>query len=385
MTTRRAAAIYARISQDRDGNQLGIQRQLEDCRAEASRVGWTVAEEYVDDDISAYSGTRRPAYQRMLDDIQDGLRDAILVWHIDRLHRRPLELEQLHRICQQSGVTDLHTVHGAFDLGTGDGMLLARLLAAVAANESDSKRRRGRRKAQQIAESGAPHMGGLRPFGFLDDRVTHHPEEAPIIRQLTSRVLAGESLPSLGRWLIDNEVRTVTGKMWKTQVIRGMLLRPRNYAIRELRGQPIGPAAWEPIISAEQGEALRRLLNDPGSVQESQRPPLPLVRDVPLPQVRHHDGLGPLQHDVVATYVAPASTATDAARPPSRPSPSRRSLPRWSSQRLDSPELHDALAGRARDDDQPQGTCDQIEEDNTKLEELAEPWRQLETITARSG
>src|SRR4051794_23658042 len=117
MTSRTAAAIYARISKDRDGTQLGIQRQLADCRAEADRLGWTVAEEYVDDDISAYSGKRRPAYERMLDDIADGYRDAILVWHIDRLHRRPIELEELYRICQGAGVGDLQTVHGAFDMG----------------------------------------------------------------------------------------------------------------------------------------------------------------------------------------------------------------------------------------------------------------------------
>ncbi len=45
-------------------------------------------------------------------------------------------------------------------------MLVARLLSAVAANESDAKRRRGKRKALEIAEAGQPHMGGTRPFGF---------------------------------------------------------------------------------------------------------------------------------------------------------------------------------------------------------------------------
>jgi site-specific DNA recombinase len=118
-----------------------------------------VAEEYVDDDVSAYSGKRRPAYGRMLDDIQDGHRDAIIVWHIDRLHRKPIELEELARTFERAGVTDLRTVHGAFDLGAGDGMLIARLLAAVAANESDSKRRRGRRKMQEIAEAGRRGTG----------------------------------------------------------------------------------------------------------------------------------------------------------------------------------------------------------------------------------
>jgi site-specific DNA recombinase len=37
-----------------------VKRQLKDRRAEAERRGWTVFEEYIDDDISAYSGKDRP-------------------------------------------------------------------------------------------------------------------------------------------------------------------------------------------------------------------------------------------------------------------------------------------------------------------------------------
>ena len=77
-----SVAIYARISRDRDGDGLGILRQLVDCRKETERRRWTVAAEYVDDDISAYSGKQRPAYRRMLEDIRDGTRDAVIVWHL---------------------------------------------------------------------------------------------------------------------------------------------------------------------------------------------------------------------------------------------------------------------------------------------------------------
>ena len=172
-------AIYARISQDRDGEGLGVKRQLGDCRADAARRGWAVAEEYVDDDISAYSGKLRPAYERMLTDIADGRRDAVMVWHMDRLHRQPIELERFALVCTKAGVTEVKTLHGDMDLGTGDGLLLARLLSAVAANESDAKSRRGKSKMRELAEAGKPHGGGTRPFGFQPhDRATHEPAEA---------------------------------------------------------------------------------------------------------------------------------------------------------------------------------------------------------------
>lgn len=87
MTEPRNAAIYARISSDPTGQALGISRQLEDCRRLAHERGWTVAEEYVDNDISAYSGKSRPAYHRMVSDIQAGARDAVIVYNLDRLTR----------------------------------------------------------------------------------------------------------------------------------------------------------------------------------------------------------------------------------------------------------------------------------------------------------
>jgi DNA invertase Pin-like site-specific DNA recombinase len=40
--------IYARISDDRDGQQTATARQLEDCRAFAAKKGWEVADEFED-------------------------------------------------------------------------------------------------------------------------------------------------------------------------------------------------------------------------------------------------------------------------------------------------------------------------------------------------
>jgi len=240
-----------------------VRRQVADCRAEADRLGWTVAEEYVDDDVSAFSGRTRPAYERMLEDLRAGRRDAVIVWHMDRLHRRPVELEQFADTCQRAGVNDVRTLHGSIDLASGDGLLMARLLAAVAANESHSKQRRGQRKMAELADAGRPHGGGTRPFGFEADKVTHRPDEAAVIRVLAARALAGETLTSLTRWLDEQDVRTVMGKPWRTPTLRQLLLGPRIYGMRAHHGTAHAPGAWEPIIGAADGERLRVLLTDP--------------------------------------------------------------------------------------------------------------------------
>ncbi len=66
------AAIYCRISRDREGAGLGVDRQEADCRALAVRLGWEVAAVFVDNDISAYSSRPRPQYRAMLDAVRSG-------------------------------------------------------------------------------------------------------------------------------------------------------------------------------------------------------------------------------------------------------------------------------------------------------------------------
>src|ERR1700761_9470309 len=99
MPTPQSVAIYARISKDSTGERLGVERQLEDCRKLAHELGWTVGDEYVDNDVSAFSGKVRPEYRRMLDDLRARIRDAVIAHHTDRLHRSPTELEEYIEVC----------------------------------------------------------------------------------------------------------------------------------------------------------------------------------------------------------------------------------------------------------------------------------------------
>src|SRR5947209_5660355 len=131
MTSAGAVAIYARISSDSEGTGLGVARQVEDCRRLATSLGWTVAEEYVDNDLSAYSGKVRPRYQQMLADVRDGLRDGVIVYHVDRLTRRPVELEDFVATVDAAKIRHVRFVVGDMNLGNGDGLMIARIMAAM--------------------------------------------------------------------------------------------------------------------------------------------------------------------------------------------------------------------------------------------------------------
>jgi DNA invertase Pin-like site-specific DNA recombinase len=257
------AGIYARISSDREGDGLGVARQLEDCVRLAESRGWQIADRYVDDDVSAYSGKPRPEYGRMLDDLRTGTIDAVVVYHLDRLHRQPKELEEFFEICKEAGVDDLATVTGRIDLADPDGQFQARILGAVAKKESDDKSRRIRRKHKEIALRGRVSGGGSRPYGYEADKVTVRPAEAAIVTECAGRLLAGEPLLSIVRDLNARGVRSAQGGPWSSQSLRRMLGSARISGQREHHREVVATAEWEAIIGAEDGAAIRALLSDP--------------------------------------------------------------------------------------------------------------------------
>ncbi|MGW1252566.1 recombinase family protein [Streptomyces sp. NPDC002535] len=281
---RTRAVIYCRISQDRTGAGLGVDRQRIDCEALAERNGWDVVEVYVDNDVSAYSGKKRKDYQRMLADLEDGTATVVVVWHTDRLHRSPTELERYIDLCEQRGVST-HTVQaGELDLATPSGRMTARILGAVARQESEHKGHRVARARMQKAMAGE-WGGGIRPFGWgvptgetktVVDRKTGEeievpvldmnkavPEEAAAIDQGHEMLLAGQSLKSWVRWLADKGFLTPRGNPIGHVEGRDMLLRPRNAGIAVYRGEEVGVGLWERLVPVEKHRAVVAILKDP--------------------------------------------------------------------------------------------------------------------------
>lgn len=274
------AAIYCRISADRIGAGLGVRRQTEDCQDLAAGRGWSVVGVYEDNDVSAYGARHRPGYQALLKAVVEGQVDIVVAWHTDRLHRSPRELEEWISVCDPRGVGVVTVRAGELDLSTAAGRMTARIVGAVARHESEQKSERIARKHRELALAGKP-SGSMRAFGHNSDG-TLVDAEAAVVREIVPRVLAGESLKSVTRWLADNEVPTVRGGAWRTATVRQLLTAARLSGQREWtprtppRGAPDGTprrgygmgeivadAVWPAIITKTETARLRALLGDP--------------------------------------------------------------------------------------------------------------------------
>lgn len=261
---KRRAAIYCRISRDVEQTGLGVARQEHECRALAEHHGFEVLEPvFVDNDISAYRRKRRPGFDALVEAMKAGQVDVLLAWHPDRLTRHPRDLEDLIDLLEATGV-DVATVSaGAYDLSTPAGRLGARTVGAAARYESEQKSERHKAKHRQLAAAGQIGGGGTRPYGYADDRVTVVPAEAKVVAEASRQILAGWSLRQVCRHLNDQGVGTVTGAPWSPQVMRRLLIAPRTAGLRELQGEVVGEAAWEPLVDRQTWEGVAAVLSDP--------------------------------------------------------------------------------------------------------------------------
>lgn len=265
------AAVYLRQSQDRTGEQLGIDRQREDCRRLIAARGWTVASEFVDNDVSALSRKPRPQFIEMMSRVDAGEFDVIVARHMDRLLRRLSELENVIERCQARSTTIVTAADG-IDTGTDGGRTVARIMASIAQGEVERKAARHRSAAVQAAQQGR-RTGGGRPFGYDSDGMTIRPGEAELVRQGYSDFLAGESFGEIARRWASTGQRTPLGNEWTRYAVREVLLNPRycglrrhvpNGQIAEARKNPelfiVGQAQWPAIVDEPTWRAVAHIM-----------------------------------------------------------------------------------------------------------------------------
>jgi site-specific DNA recombinase len=278
------AAIYCRISRDAHGLGLGVARQEELCRKLASEKGWRVAGVYVDNDMSAYSGAPRPSYERLLSDLESGLVEAVVVVDQDRLTRHPRELEEFILLADRLG-TALANVSGEVNLGSPDGRFRARIMGAVARQESEKKSERLKRQRDQQARLGLS-TGGRRRFGYKHARTENGQatwavvdEEADRVREAAERFLSGDSLRQIAIDFNRRRVSTVTGAPWRVTTLRTLLTGAQVAGLRVHRGEIIGEASWDAILDRTTWEQVRAVLGNPRRAQRG-RPPQYLLTGV---------------------------------------------------------------------------------------------------------
>ncbi|WP_144800894.1 recombinase family protein [Curtobacterium sp. BH-2-1-1] len=254
------AAIYARISKDKEGRQHGVDRQEALCRELAERLGLSVGAVFVDNDISASTNSTkpRPQYEDMLRRARQGEFSTLLSYSNSRLTRRPREYIDLIDLSTRHGVAIRTVASADVDLSRAEGRALGITVAAWDAAEAERASERVRAALNQRAASGRWH-GGTVPYGFTikNGQPVPNPEEVAVIEEAARRLLSGDTLYSLVQEWNEAGRTTRTGKHWRQTNVRAILTN------RSLLGETkAGVQGWEPILDRRTFDRLGRLFTE---------------------------------------------------------------------------------------------------------------------------
>lgn len=228
--SKKRCAIYTRKSTEdgleKDFNSLDAQREA--CSAyilSQAGEGWEAVSEFYDDGGWSGGTMNRPAITQLLDDVNSGKVDVIVVYKVDRLTRSLADFAKIVEILDENEASFV-SVTQSFNTTTSMGRLTLNVLLSFAQFEREVTGERIRDKIAASKKKGM-WMGGPIPIGYglKDRRLVVNGGEAKAVRHLFKRYTILKSVPQLVDELAADGYRTKQRLYKGERVVGGIPFR----------------------------------------------------------------------------------------------------------------------------------------------------------------
>jgi site-specific DNA recombinase len=216
-TSQTRVAIYTRQSVAREAEFGSIEAQREAVEAYVTSQrgeGWVALPDHYDDHGFSGGTTERPAFQRLMADIEAGKVDVIASYKIDRVSRSLNDFKQFMDTQERRGVGFVSTTQ-SFDTRTSMGRLTLNILASFSQFEREVISERTRDKMLATRRKGL-WTGGKPPLGLdvVDGKLVANAAEADTVRTIFGLYLDhGGLIATVG----ELRRRGIRNKSWTTQ------------------------------------------------------------------------------------------------------------------------------------------------------------------------
>jgi len=223
-------AIYARQSIDKK-DSISIESQLSMCEHE------TRGNEFKKYSDKSYSGKNldRPDFERLVEDIKNGLVKRVIVYRLDRISRSIIDFSSLMMFFTEYNV-EFVSVTEKFDTSTPVGRAMLNICIVFAQLERETIQKRISDAYHSRSKRGF-FMGGIAPYGFrkvptiIDGIKTYkldiHEEESTHIKIMYSMYADGNnSLHDIVKYFVSNSIKPLRGVDWSTSKISNTLRNP---------------------------------------------------------------------------------------------------------------------------------------------------------------
>lgn len=259
-------AIYTRKSTDdgldKEFNTLEAQRESgENYIKSQAYQGWEVIPTHYDDGGFSGGSLKRPALQQLLQDVEAGLVDMIVVYKIDRLTRSLIDFSRLVDVldCNQCSFVSVTQNFNTYD---SMGRLTLNVLLSFAQFEREVITERIRDKVMASKKKGM-WMGGILPLGYSshNKKLVVNEEEATVVRLAFEKYLVLRSEIAVAEWLNENGYTTMSkgnnGKFTHMRV--STMLKNVIYAGKIPHKKNIYEGQHEAIVSQELFDEVQKI------------------------------------------------------------------------------------------------------------------------------
>jgi site-specific DNA recombinase len=225
MDAKKKAALYTRVStEDQAKEGFSLDAQLDKLRSYCKARDWDIVGEYVDD---GYSGrnTRRPAYKRLLHDIDKW--DMLLVIKMDRIHRNSKNFMVMMEDLKQRE-KEFVSMNESLDTSTAMGRFVMDIIQRIAQLESEQIGERVYDGMAQKARTNSGALGFNIPYGYdyNNRKLAINKREARIVKMIFQLYLDGLSMKKIADHLNEKNVPTKRKRKWGSQTISKILKNP---------------------------------------------------------------------------------------------------------------------------------------------------------------
>ena len=251
----RMSGLYVRVSTSNQADEgESLDEQVQKLKGYCSYKGWKNCTVYREEGFSG-KDLKRPAFQRMMSDIQRGKINTVIVKKIDRLSRSIIDFENIYKHFDQKGV-DLISIQENFDTSTAIGRSVIRVVLVFAQLEREQTSERtidvmAFRAKQGLFNGGYPRLG----YDIDSEKKCLVPckSEIPVVKEIYETYLKNGSLTEtaakinakghrMKSWTTRSDRKSGGHKFQKSNVSR-MLEDPVHIGVVECKtGIYKGPA-----------------------------------------------------------------------------------------------------------------------------------------------
>ena len=272
------AALYARVSSDRQDVDLSVSAQLRALKDYAKSNGYSVAREYVDE---AESGrvADRPQFREM---IEEGSQpkapfEVILVWKFSRFTRKREHAVAFKSMLRRKGIRVVSITEHADDSPTGK--LMEAIIESVDEFYSENLAQDVVRGMRESASRGF-FLASKAPFGYKRVKVSDgvkerptlevDPAAAPVVKEMFESSLKGNGLKEICKTLNGRGI-TNRGKRWNkgglhylltNEAYTGAAVWGRTSKVEKAQEPVRVEGAWPALVSRELFDAVQEAMRD---------------------------------------------------------------------------------------------------------------------------